>query len=293
MKRRFYFYMLLGLAIILSGCESSTTTTFLGDFNDLSKDFQNVKTKNAKNFDREDYYGTWNGQIVDGQRVNNTSIRIDKTYFEDISTGIKVKYKFNKKTNEIVLENEELDTILNTELSDGCLVYSFADGSDLNILHEEGSFLDKNGEKSLSMGITYNKVLPDDDNEDMQVEPKDSDTTGLSGGSIESASSDSNSLIEQSNTEQNPMIGSWTTSETPMVFSIDSELATIKHGLETYELTNPIINEQTVEYECDFRIGDSARIFKVELEHVSPDGGTAKLYLEDQRVITEYLYLEQ
>lgn len=295
--------MMASLGILSAGCsdEDSTTMTFLGDFNDLSKEVQEISINNAKNYDREDYYGTWYYSEGLGYMASEVTLKIDENYVEDTYSGKKVEYKFNKKTHEIVIDSKGFSELTGEDIYDGRLVYSFAAGSDLNLLYEMGMAIDENGDKTTLLGDPYKRIESDDENSNESFVDGNRSTESSQfirestvveeSSTVEDSSEVSNGESTGSDTT-NPMIGTWKASDTPLVFEITSEIATVNHGLENYELTNPIINGETVTYDSNFKIGDSATIYKVELELFRADSGMLRLYLEDQRIIEEYLNIQ-
>lgn len=408
------FLAMASLGFLLAGCEDSTTTqTVLGDFNEQSKDVQKNLVEHAKNFKREDYYGTWwYSDKEGGQDSAEVTLKIDKDYVEDVNTGIKVKYKFNKKTREIVVETNELSQLFDEDLSDGYIVYTFIDESDKNSLSVMGHYVNSNGDKVPLIG-GYSRTESDNENnnesfgydnqstessevfqESIEVEAESSteeesdevssnesvsltkmdifDVMGNETNTIsqlttlqqtavtqamidngyssddidkgyflaftdnernvvvsgiydsnnilekifminldslkvtdvyipsnldtsnfdQSQSSTSKSTMDSYNPEGNPMNGVWKANKTPLTFTITAESATISHGNEIYDLTNPLINGNTVEYVSNFKIGDSAPIYMVKLEYVDSYNSIARLYLSDERVITEYITKE-
>lgn len=398
--------------LFLSGCDdSSTTQTVLGDFNEKPKDVQKNLVEAAKNFNREDYYGTWYSYQEYGLDSSEVTIKIDKNGLEDVGSGVKVKYKFNNKTHEIVVVTKELSQLINDEISDGYLVYTFIDGIDKNSLKEMGHVVTNNGDKIPLLG-EYTRIESDDDtnkesfgydrqstessdviqestvlaesstkeesdevssNESVSLTKMDifdvmgNETNTISqlttqqqtavtqamidngyssddidrgyflaftdndrnvvvsgiynpnnilekifminldslkvtdvyipsnldtSNSDQSQSSTSKSTMDSYNPEGNPMNGVWKANKTPLTFTITCESATISHGNEIYDLTNPLINGNTVEYVSNFKIGDSAPIYMVKLEYVDSYNSIARLYLSDERVITEYITKE-
>lgn len=402
-KRVGLFLAMTSFWLLLAGCDDSTTTqTVLGDFNDQSKEIQENLVKHAKNFNREDYYGTWYSYKEYGLDSSEVTLKIDKTYIEDVYSGVKVKYKFNNKTHELVVETKELSQLIDEEISDGYLVYTFVDGADKNLLFQMG-VVEENGEKTPFLDELSRIESDDQDINESFVENQPADTTesfqdpileessdlksgesasltkmdifdamgnetntirqlttqqqtavtqamkdnGYSSDDIDrgyflaftdnernvvvsgiydsnnilekifminldslkvtdvyipsnldtsnsdqSQSSTSKSTMDSYNPEGNPMNGVWKANKTPLTFTITAESATISHGNEIYDLTNPLINGNTVEYVSNFKIGDSAPIYMVKLEYVDSYNSIARLYLSDERVITEYITKE-
>jgi hypothetical protein len=155
-------FVLVVSILLLTGCGDSTSITSLGEYKEVPNDLRENLLKYAKKFDRKDYYGTWYRYEKHGADSLEVTIKIDKKYFEDVESGKKVKYKFNKKTNELVLDTKTVADFFDKGISKGNIVYTFLDGEDTNILHEMGHATDENGKNIPFLG-EYQRISTEED----------------------------------------------------------------------------------------------------------------------------------
>ncbi|MFQ7606113.1 MAG: hypothetical protein ACLRKW_16655 [Enterococcus avium] len=148
---------LFGTLFLLSRREDSTNETSMGAFKELPKSTQEQFIKNAKNFDREDYYGTWHFYKEYGVDSVEITYKIDEKTLTDLDGNRTVKYKYNYKTHEIYIPKEALEVLIDEEISEGKLFLTFVNGKDKNTLSELGNAVGKDGHNTLFIE-TFNKI---------------------------------------------------------------------------------------------------------------------------------------
>lgn len=97
----------------LSACRDSTNMTSTGvEYKEIPKDIRNSLVESRKNIKREDYYGKWYSFEKVGNDTVETTIIINKKFIKDVDSNVEVPYKYNKKTNEIIVELRELKKLI-------------------------------------------------------------------------------------------------------------------------------------------------------------------------------------
>lgn len=233
--------VLVGFLLLLSGCGDSTSLTVFGEYKDVPKDLRENLLEHAKNFDREDYYGTWYHYKEFGIDSVEVTIKIDDKYFEDVYSGKKVKYKFNRKTHELVLETKEAAELSGITAIDGHMVFTFMNGKDKNRLTEMGYLVEEDGERIPHLGAEYIKISPTEE-DSMSSESEDIDEDSVDEDIKESI--DESSAIEVSTLTKSDIFEIQNSSETYQFISLNRpeaqaiEAALKKNGFSVDDIDN-------------------------------------------------------
>ncbi|GBD79611.1 MAG: hypothetical protein L0L22_14675 [Staphylococcus equorum] len=111
--------------------------TSLGEFDELSDELQESMVENRDYVDREDYYGKWYSSVENEYGSSEVWLEIDENYVTDTYSGNQVEYKYNKKSNEIIIETEEMKELYgDDDIIDGniALMYNYSDEDGETIL---------------------------------------------------------------------------------------------------------------------------------------------------------------
>lgn len=204
-------FVLVVLILLLTGCGDSTSRTSLGEYKEVPKNLGENLLKNAKKFDREDYYGTWYRYEKYGADSLEVTFKIDKKYFEDVESGRKVKYKFNKKTHELVLDTKTVAELFEKDISEENIVYTFLDGEDTNVLHEMGHATDEDGQNIPFLG-EYQRISTEEHSHTSKIQ--------------------NTNEVASSNSEEEPTEES---SEKEPISLTQSDIFEIENSKETYK----------------------------------------------------------
>lgn len=391
---RKYFGVISGLLLLcflLTGCGNSTSMTSMGEYGDLSKEAKKLLTENTKNIDTKNFYGKWNGHSDDGDNPFNVDLKINKDYIEDLDTGVKVKYQVNKKTKELIIQDEELEKLVGSNDVTGYLGFKFRSDNDKNSMFQSGKLIDKDDsdkfrviftpftrydykeepsgveqastkdssiedsiEESstessqepvnllsesdiyrakdmdkleisdltpmeravLQKSLTANGYTKDElnknkfgafidksrnvvvaaiYNENEQIERIVMVNTGTF--RIEDVNMPEDSVVNPTNRttasstsdSTDGETATWETVDKTKKIEVSKDQSSITVGYTIYPLSNPRFDEKSMIFDSSFKVGDSANIYKVELEPNKNGKSKVRFYLEDDRVITEEL----
>lgn len=141
---------------LLGGCNSdSTSMTSLGEFDELSDELQESMVENRDYVDREDYYGKWYSSVENEYGSSEVWLEIDENYVTDTYSGNQVEYKYNKKSNEIIIETEEMKELYgDDDIIDGniALMYNYSDEDGETILETANPRTEGNEEPTPMIG---------------------------------------------------------------------------------------------------------------------------------------------
>ncbi len=160
MKKNVLVILSIFTIFSLSACGDSTNMTSIGvEYKEIPKDIRNSWVEGRKNVKREDYYGKWYSFEKVGNDTVEITIIINKKFIKDVYSGVEVPYKYNNKTNEIIVELRGLKKFLNDDkIKSGNLSLTYVNNNDGESINGIANPTKSGDDKPTPLFMNYKRI---------------------------------------------------------------------------------------------------------------------------------------
>ncbi|HBI1963633.1 TPA: hypothetical protein I0H53_RS12860 [Enterococcus faecalis] len=160
MKKNVLVILSIFTIFSLSACGDSTNMTSIGvEYKEIPKDIRNSWVEGRKNVKREDYYGKWYFFEKVGNDTVEITIIINKKFIKDVYSGVEVPYKYNNKTNEIIVELRGLKKFLNDDkIISGNLSLTYVNNNDGESINGIANPTKSGDDKPTPLFMNYKRI---------------------------------------------------------------------------------------------------------------------------------------